>query len=68
MPTDSIAFRTTVFYIVFVWLGAFNESLLDEGENDIENPFVITFGVQMLCATLFPLVGYVSDKACFVGL
>eukprot|EP00039_Didymoeca_costata_P013016 m.191893 g.191893 ORF g.191893 m.191893 type:complete len:487 (+) comp15650_c0_seq6:86-1546(+) len=60
-----VAMWTTVFYIVFVWLGAFNESLLDEGENDIENPFVITFGVQMLCATLFPLVGYVSDK---VGL
>jgi hypothetical protein len=32
------------------------------GNNDVEQPFLITFLVQVFCCLFFPVVGFAADK------
>eukprot|EP00041_Stephanoeca_diplocostata_P026292 m.705791 g.705791 ORF g.705791 m.705791 type:complete len:555 (-) comp22929_c0_seq1:510-2174(-) len=52
---------TTVFWLSFVWLASFQESLLEE-ESEVDQPFEISLGVQVLCCLCFPLAGVLADR------
>ena len=42
-----VSIWSATFYITFVWLGSFEESLSLEGGDGVDSPFVISFGVQV---------------------
>ena len=42
-----VSIWSATFYITFVWLGSFEESLSLEGDDGVDSPFVISFGVQV---------------------
>eukprot|EP00040_Diaphanoeca_grandis_P044197 m.11579 g.11579 ORF g.11579 m.11579 type:complete len:547 (+) comp8883_c0_seq1:336-1976(+) len=55
---------TTVFWLSFVWLASFSESLTEvEEESDAgDSPFLVSLCCQMFTVFLFPFVGAISDR------